>query len=292
VLGERFHRRDAAGTGLVVVGAVLSVVFGDHEDRHYEMADIQRMVRSWPLVFYWVVCAVVSGCFLAAVPLVRRAVKRGDPLHFVNRHLRLQPLLHVTIGGIVGAQTLIGAKILSELLASLKDRGTNPFTEPGFYAILAFTAGTAVTQIHQMQLALRLADALFCVPAFFAVWTMASLVGAGIFFNEFASFTGAQMALFPLGVGLTFWGVFLLSARLRPDDVVNDVAPTGTTVRAQILTNRAEAIELGLGSVAAVRVLGDPTHSEEIEIETMSMSHEDDGGMPIEPVAGSRENQS
>jgi hypothetical protein len=254
-LGEAFSRRDALGTALVVLGAVLCVVFGSHEDRPVALRDLGPMIRSnTALWIYWAACAAVVALLAAAVPVVACAVRGGDSGRagrggagagaFARRHARLQPMLHTSIGGVVGAQTIIGAKILSELLEGLARTGKSPFGDGYFYLVIALTGLSGVTQIHQFQVALRQADALVVVPAFFVVWTLLSVTGGGIFFREFDNFSAARAFGFVAGVAVTTAGVVILASRLRVDDVVNDIAPH--------ISRIANTDELDFGSASSL----------------------------------------
>ena len=320
VNGERYTRLDAAATVLIILGAVLAVVFGNHEDEEYTLSELEAFAQSPPLLVYWamvflaVIGLVVVGELMrrrrcreeaarvrlaeelhreeeeeATVRSVRLASDSWLPAHRTgtsdwgdeltgvtwlgsdaddsgnasydyayeyetasgasaassssssssarvaddggsmaeplsppigphSRQLYLAPFVHVLIGGMVGGQTTIGAKMTSELLNSWLRGRTHELESPWPWLIALLTGLTGLVQIHQFQLALRLADALFVVPNYYVVWTTFSLIGSALFFREFSSFSVHQAILFPAGVLITFSGVYLLLGKLRKTD--------------------------------------------------------------------------
>ena len=57
-LGEYLGRSDLLGTFLVLLGSVLSVAFGNHEDKEFSMDDIKYFYGLAPFIVYLVVLIV------------------------------------------------------------------------------------------------------------------------------------------------------------------------------------------------------------------------------------------
>jgi hypothetical protein len=74
---------------------------------------------------------------------------------------------------------------------------------------------TAVSQIYWINMGLARYDALLQIPVFYVVWTVFDVVGGGIFYNEFEGFSPVRMFLFVLAVLIIFFGVCVLSTRLK-----------------------------------------------------------------------------
>jgi hypothetical protein len=64
-LGEDLGRSDLIGTSLVIIGSVLSVAFGNHEDKQYTMADI-RAFYGFPafIAFIVILFLVLIGAYI------------------------------------------------------------------------------------------------------------------------------------------------------------------------------------------------------------------------------------
>ncbi|KAJ2784045.1 hypothetical protein H4R18_001358 [Coemansia javaensis] len=165
------------------------------------------------------------GSRLRAVPLHLQSVARLHPLRGLRRHVRAVrpdsrrarfglPLAYASLGSMMAALTTLFAKSLVNLLsATLFDRD-NQFTSALSWAILLVTVFTAVSQVYWINQGLQRYDALLQVPVFYVVWTVLDIIGGGIYFNEFRSFTPAKYGLFALGVAVIFSGVGLLARRL------------------------------------------------------------------------------
>ncbi|KAJ2794364.1 hypothetical protein H4R21_005527, partial [Coemansia helicoidea] len=89
------------------------------------------------------------------------------------------------------------------------------FTNALSWAILLVTAFTAASQVYWINQGLLRYDAMLQVPVFYVVWTVFDIIGGGIYFNEFRSFSTVKYVLFALGVAVIFSGVCLLSHRLK-----------------------------------------------------------------------------
>ena len=68
-------------------------------------------------------------------------------------------------------------------------------------------------QIYWLNCGLARWDALSNVPVFQSFWILVSVIGGGVFYNEFNDFSVLQWIMFPLGVLLTIIGVYYLSQR-------------------------------------------------------------------------------
>ncbi|KNC51674.1 uncharacterized protein AMSG_07737 [Thecamonas trahens ATCC 50062] len=238
--GETLSVLDGVGTVLVISGAILAVLFGNRNDKDYDADSLLDLFDSLILWIYW---AAVIGAVTVLAFVVLRIRDRKAAREAAIRQQRLNraaapdegcdddvnvdagddwgitllPLLHICIGGLVGGQTAIGAKASSEMLAATVIRGDSQLTQPWVYAIVGVTAITALTQLHQFQLALSLADSLFVVPTYYVVWTVFTLISAGIFYGDFDSdqLDASQLAVFAVGIMLTFAGVYAICHRLR-----------------------------------------------------------------------------
>jgi hypothetical protein len=63
-LNETLTRIDLMGTGFVIAGAILSVAFGNHDDKSYTQKEINNLWASWAVFGYFLVVVVLcSYCY-------------------------------------------------------------------------------------------------------------------------------------------------------------------------------------------------------------------------------------
>eukprot|EP00003_Mantamonas_plastica_P028812 TRINITY_DN669_c0_g1_i1.p1 TRINITY_DN669_c0_g1~~TRINITY_DN669_c0_g1_i1.p1 ORF type:complete len:605 (+),score=205.52 TRINITY_DN669_c0_g1_i1:195-1817(+) len=122
------------------------------------------------------------------------------------------PFGYASLGGIIGSQTVLTAKSAAELI-KVSFGGENQFIYAFTYVIIGIAAFTAVVQVHWINVGLKYFDALYIIPVFFVVWTVFSILGGNLYFDEFKTFSDLQATMFALGVSMTCIGVFLLSDR-------------------------------------------------------------------------------
>lgn len=72
----------------------------------------------------------------------------------------------------------------------------------GTYAIFGSLVACIVFQIYYLNLGLSRFESLYNVPVFTATWIVCTVLGGGIFYGEFNSFSTQQAMLFPLVCGL------------------------------------------------------------------------------------------
>jgi len=76
---------------------------------------------------------------------------------------------------------------------------------------------TVPLQLSYLNSALQHFEAQFVVPALQAFWSLSSITTGALFFNEFDSYSAADIGMFVGGVVLSSIGVVLLSARKQPE---------------------------------------------------------------------------
>jgi hypothetical protein len=72
---------------------------------------------------------------------------------------------------------------------------------------------TILMQTHYLAHGLEFFDALFIVPVFQCFFIVLSIMGGALYWKEMANFNAGQWTLFPIGVLVTLYGVYLMSSR-------------------------------------------------------------------------------
>ena len=120
---------------------------------------------------------------------------------------RAYHLAHPALGALIAAIALNIGKAVSELLVTTV-QGDNQLDKPLLYVLVAAFVCCLVSQLHFIDRSLRINDALLHVPVFYVLWNLLAMVGGGVVFEEFADFRASDYALFSLGAGILFLGVY------------------------------------------------------------------------------------
>jgi hypothetical protein len=121
------------------------------------------------------------------------------------------PFSYASISAIIGTQSVLLAKSISELLRTTAD-GRQQFGAYFTYVILAAWLSSILFWMYRMTTALRKFDKEpLIIPVLQVVWTIFSIVGGGIYFEEFRKMNSTAIALFTLGVLMLLVGVYLLT---------------------------------------------------------------------------------
>ena len=88
----------------------------------------------------------------------------------------------------------------------------------GTYFVIGSMVACIVLQVYFLNLGLARFESLHNVPVFTSTWIVGTVIGGGVFYGEFSSFTPMQTIIFPVGVSLCIGGVVFL-AQVSRDDV-------------------------------------------------------------------------
>lgn len=120
------------------------------------------------------------------------------------------PLYWAAISGTVGAQSVLLAKCVMEMIFESID-GENQFKYFGTYVLIAGMVVTLLTQTHALNLACMTGDTMSAFPVFQAFWIGMSNISGIVFFQQAHSFTKTQWIMFPSAMGLVMFGIYLIS---------------------------------------------------------------------------------
>ncbi|DAZ96002.1 TPA: hypothetical protein N0F65_009303 [Lagenidium giganteum] len=219
-LKEKFSRLDAMGTSLVMGGICVVAAFANKESDCYTVTELVHLY-SEPLFIMYVVVMICSCLALYASTKYLEKVLRlhGSSSTVYKRFARLHPVCYPALSGVFGAQSVLFAKSVAELIKTTA-HGENQFVNFGTYAIAFSMFACIFLQIHWLAHGLQSFDAVFIVPVFQCFFISISIFGGGVYFNEFATMSSLALGMFFTGVAVTLSGVYLLSKRemnvLRP----------------------------------------------------------------------------
>jgi multidrug transporter EmrE-like cation transporter len=120
------------------------------------------------------------------------------------------PLYWAAISGTIGAQSMLLAKCVAEMISSTLS-GDNQFRFFGTYVIIGAMVATLLTQTHTLNLATMSGDTMSAYPVFQAFWISMSNISGIVFFQQSSEFTSTQWMLFPSAILLVVLGMTLIA---------------------------------------------------------------------------------
>jgi len=255
-LKESVSKWDVAGCALIVIGPGLSVGFGNHNETSYSINDLRSFFVR-PLFIVYATLLFISGVsvyyFIKKVEPIRAKLDssrkawddRANPppspqleeeevaalwtdvrasLSNYNKYARFHGLSYLALSGMFGANSILFGKSVSELL-KVSVSGNNQFTHVLTYVFLACMFCCIFSQLHFLALALKLFDAMYCVPVFQCFFISLSTIAGGCYFYEFNDFSPVQWFMFSLGLVITLIGVYMMSFRVQAPAAIDSVRP-------------------------------------------------------------------
>jgi hypothetical protein len=120
------------------------------------------------------------------------------------------PVMYSLSSSMIGSISVLQAKCISELLETLGN-GCNVFVEGMTYLVIGLFLSTVGFWLYRLNSALGKYDPLFIIPSIQAGYIFWATLSAGVYFQEFDPLEDWQLALFGVGFGLMFAGLFVLS---------------------------------------------------------------------------------
>lgn len=213
-LGEKISKRDLASTLVIVAGCTISVATAAHDEELFTIDQLYSLYTTIRFAGYATTILSIVLLMLLCIRYVERLRARyGKLSKQYNKWYRFHRFSYPCVSGILGAQSVLFAKTVVELVTISSSGGPFLLSQWKTYPILLGLTLSITSQIYYMQLGLARFDALICVPVFSCFWIFVSVCGGGIFYGEFSEFSTLQAVLFPVGVLLCCGGVYVLSLR-------------------------------------------------------------------------------
>jgi len=117
-----------------------------------------------------------------------------------------------TAGGLIGACSVLFGKTVAELAKpAFTDGDGSALKRFEFYLLLVAMASCLVVQMLGLNHSLRFHSAIFVVPVYQTAWIMGTIIGGGVYFDEFTGLSDVGISMFVLGVCLVIVGVIILT---------------------------------------------------------------------------------
>ena len=280
--GEEFSKRDGMCTLVIISGCVVSVIFAEHKDCIYTTLQLFELFFKIPAICYFLFIIIALTVGMLFVKWIERVLESyGSESALYKKWYKVHRFSYASIAGTAGAQSVLLAKCFIEAVTEWVGGGNFFLAYWQMYLIILLLCLSVAMQIYWLNMGLARFDALYNVPVFQCFWMLFSTIGGGVFFMEFWSFSAVQGLMFPVGVGLCVFGVYLLSQRKQSTEGTGNIMDDDDAAGVRInRTNSQEHERLdnqaGLGSpllshnnatFGGSRTTSSDEYFEEIEIE-------------------------
>lgn len=239
MLGAKITRQMIFGTVLTVVGTILAVQFSSKSAIQYSLQDMIVLYTNPAYLVY----LGITFALLIFLRLLYRHHVRLERMNRPNRYTSLTIPWSFSIGSaLVGTQSVVQAKILSELLTSQFMGIENIFRSWFAYLTVIIWLFTASIWLKQLSDALGQFDPLFIIPLLHCSFIFFAIISGGIYFKEFNTFSAQQWIGFWGSICIMFLGLFLVSARRATTEKVIMRNVADLLLRNQILNQQDASV--------------------------------------------------
>eukprot|EP00004_Rigifila_ramosa_P016727 TRINITY_DN3997_c0_g1_i2.p1 TRINITY_DN3997_c0_g1~~TRINITY_DN3997_c0_g1_i2.p1 ORF type:complete len:322 (+),score=69.10 TRINITY_DN3997_c0_g1_i2:565-1530(+) len=166
------------------------------------------------LVYLVCIFTVVSG-----LSVFYRRLKLSLDEGTARKSAMLLPLIYAAASAMMGSLSVLLAKSSSQLLRKTL-AGDNQLDSWFTYIVLAGWVALMIFWMQRLNSGLRQFPSMIIVPALQVFWTVFSIIGGGICFQEFDAFTWQEAVGFGGGVVIIILGVAHLSPHWEPPPVL------------------------------------------------------------------------
>ncbi|GMF32745.1 unnamed protein product [Phytophthora fragariaefolia] len=228
---EKLSKKDIVSTLIIFVGATIAVVFASHTSPSYNLDMLMQLYRDPLTIVYFCVVFLTVVAHFAAIQIIEmfcliskrhRIIQVGTPGTWATIRL----VGYAGLAGTLGGQSVLFAKSTAELLKGVFNGDASCFAHYQTYLIAFALVVCLCLQIKYLNGGLVHYDALSMVPVYQAYWVISGVLGGVIYFQEIRTFSVLQAVMFVLGIGISIFGVVLLSRRKH--------APAATTNKGKI----------------------------------------------------------
>ncbi|KAM0747863.1 DUF803-domain-containing protein [Meredithblackwellia eburnea MCA 4105] len=198
ILNEPFRRKDVLGIVLTIIGGVTVVYASKSSDVKLSPEQLLKAIKTTLFLVYSII-SVLAGAFLA----------------FLSRTPYGEKHVMVDLGlcAVAGGFTVLATKAFSSFLTLMF---LDTFRHWMTYPVLAVLLSTALIQVNYINKALQRFDSKIVVPGQFCSFSLSAIVGSAILYRDFDDVDFSSFMNFVFGVGLSAFGVYLLTKQDPP----------------------------------------------------------------------------
>ena len=245
---EMFTRKDFAAIFLVFTGSSVIVMNAGGAERVLSLCQLMKMYKKTEVVVWLSFLLALMAILYASIKYVEAnsdwALPGGvfsflkcEEVFFEENGVVLKYLMmifYTLLSAMVAVFTSLFAKSFGEIVEKTIV-GENQFLFVATYVFFGLLVCFTCLQIYWLNMALRHYDALLVLPIFHAMWTVLSILNAGIYFSDFEHYDRSKVVGFAMGLGTIFTGTFFLASRVCDKNRIEV-----TAARVQITVFRKE----------------------------------------------------
>eukprot|EP00746_Dinoflagellata_sp_MGD_P000618 gnl/MRDRNA2_/MRDRNA2_101116_c0_seq1.p1 gnl/MRDRNA2_/MRDRNA2_101116_c0~~gnl/MRDRNA2_/MRDRNA2_101116_c0_seq1.p1 ORF type:complete len:330 (+),score=37.46 gnl/MRDRNA2_/MRDRNA2_101116_c0_seq1:151-1140(+) len=189
---------------LIMIFGCTWVIFSG--PRVYSVFTVEILIAQSQNILFLVISGVTLVYLIGCA--IKAALSKSTP--------RLTALQYTILAATIGWYSVLTAKITSGLFFSSWHHTHNQFDRWESWVMVVLMISLAVTNLHFLNMALSIGDAVFVVPMYEAMAIFGQTLLGGIFFKEFQELDWFAHVNFWFGLSVILLGVVLL-ARKGPD---------------------------------------------------------------------------
>ncbi|KAG0325325.1 hypothetical protein BGZ99_000781 [Dissophora globulifera] len=257
LLGDRFSKQSAAGTFLILLGAIMIGLFGIVPEPSHSLDDLIQLWKRPAFIVYFSLIEFTVVSLLVGNRIVEQILKRNAKANLLHHHLRsgsvassvnpnmsIDPTPHLhklvsgrllgklsptkiktmlgisygCVGGMLSSQALLFAKSAIELLMLTILEGKNQFENPLSWFLVIALITAALLQLYYLNKGLRLCDTVLLVPLSFCAYNVSCLFNGLVYYNQWGRLYWWQILLVLFGISQVLIGVLVLAWRPAPGE--------------------------------------------------------------------------
>jgi hypothetical protein len=216
-------KRVVLSTGLILIGNIIIVIFSSHSSQNFTAAGLVVLYTNPDYIVYMVALTVISVSSFSFHRYLT-ATAAGSSLEIKYPFLkRIGSLLFVLYSSMIGTQTIVFAKCLSNVLRATLS-GKNQLGHWYTYAALMGWFCFMVFWLKQLNRSLKLFSGNAIIPIMQCGWIIFGVISGAIFFQEFIHANSLQYVMFTVGLCTLVLGVVQLAPNSDAEDVMSSLS--------------------------------------------------------------------
>lgn len=200
ILAQPIRKSTMFATFLIVMGNFVIASYATKASHTYTADQLFNLYFTWRYKVYMFGAGLIAAASHVVYLWARRRGLQPDDM------CRIVPMSYALVSATIGSQSVLLAKSTSELLR-LTAQGQDQTSHPFSLVVLLLWGASMMFWLYRMDAALQMFDSVFIVPVLQVVWTLCSIIGGGLYFNEFSDMSTSDSTMFFVGVLLVVWGV-------------------------------------------------------------------------------------
>lgn len=207
ILHEHVTLWEIGAASLIIVGATLSTLFGDHQSIAYKEEDLQALLVAstpWAAIAFFLLLG--CGCLI----FTNGSGPAGASVGY--------SFLYGYFAGQMGCIAGICLKCFVTLIRYSSESGDNQMGDLFTWFFFVTFVVCALSQLVVINIGLAKYDYAFFSMVYQTLFIMCGVIGGGIFFQEFDEFDALRWWMFSIGVFLIITGLLLLGRGQKEEE--------------------------------------------------------------------------